>query len=103
MTFGHLIPLKLRGPYILDVYNRALTQYVPKAYPGRVVVFKAADDDRDTQHWTQLAPKALELHVVPGNHDDILKDPYVLGWAKKVKAYLDETSAIIPEDAVRPS
>jgi amino acid adenylation domain-containing protein len=103
LTFGCLIPLKLRGQYILDVYNRALTQYIPKAYPGRVVVFKAAADDRDTQHWTRLAPEALELHVVPGNHDDILKEPYVPGWAKKVKLYLDQTLAVIPEDSVRPS
>ena len=93
LMFGYPIPLTLRGPYILDVYNRALAQYAPKAYAGRVIVFKAADDDRDTQQWEYLAPKALKLHVVPGNHDDILKDPYVKSWAEKLKIHLEEMSA----------
>ncbi len=92
LTFGYPIPLKLRGPYILEVYSRAIAQYSPSKYSGRVVLFKAADDDRDTRHWAHLAPKALEQHVIPGNHDDILKDPYVKTWAEKLRSYLDEKS-----------
>ncbi|HEY7216742.1 MAG TPA: thioesterase domain-containing protein, partial [Candidatus Binatia bacterium] len=97
LMFGYLIPLTLRGPYILEVYDRALAQYFPKAYPGRVVVLKAADDHRDVQHWKELVPNALDLHIVPGNHDDVLKNPYVMSWAKKLKIYLDETSGAVPE------
>ena len=98
LMFDYTIPLKLRGPYIFDVYTRAMRRYCPEPYPGRIVVFKAADVYRDRSYSVRLAPKTLQVDVISGNHDEILTDPHLKIWAEKLKGYLDATPPNIADD-----
>ena len=60
------MPVALRSPYILDVYEQAATHYLPGIHAGRVIVFKPAEDSVDPRGWESLAVDGLEVHEVPG-------------------------------------
>lgn len=68
------MPVALRSPYILDVYEQAASHYLPGIHAGRVIVFKPAEDSVDPRGWESLAVDGLEVHEVPGNHDDVLTE-----------------------------
>jgi len=89
LALGYPIPPSLRSRYILDIYNRAVDEYVSEVYPGRLVVFKTAGCD--PTGWDQLAE--LEMHEIPGNHYNVLKEPYVRHWATPLKAQIDRVQS----------
>ena len=62
-------------------YTAAL-QYEPREYPGRIVLLRARSQPvfghhEDDLGWDPLAAEGVECHVVPGNHESILREPYV--------------------------
>jgi thioesterase domain-containing protein len=73
---------------------RAMMGYEPKRYPGRITLFRAnerlADVSVDpTEEWLKLAGDGVEVHVVPGDHYSILKEPSVLVTAEWLKVCLN--------------
>ena len=88
VKFGKPIPVRLRIPYILDVYEYAMGRYTPTVYSGRLTIFKAANDRRNPETWSHLAAKGVEIHVIPGNHENILREPYLGVWVEKLKAQI---------------
>jgi len=88
VRFGKPIPVRLRIPYILDVYEYAMGRYAPTVYSGRLTIFKAANDRRNPETWSHLAAKGVEIHVIPGNHENILREPYLGVWVEKLKAQI---------------
>jgi aspartate racemase len=70
----------------------AFGRYVPRVYPGRVVLFRAggrkvdpADDPRLA--WERLAAAGLELHTVPGDDSGLmLSEPHVRVVAERLRA-----------------
>ena len=87
---GHRLPPRLRIFYFVRVSGHALQRYIPKIYPGRVIVFPTeamASDARS--EWEKLSGGGVELHVVPGNHSNVLKEPSVRIWAEHLRNYLD--------------
>jgi acyl-CoA synthetase (AMP-forming)/AMP-acid ligase II/thioesterase domain-containing protein len=65
--------------------------YVPKPYPGRVTLFRARTRPLLHLHgpdlgWKPLAAGGLEITVIPGNHETILREPYVQVFARRLKA-----------------
>lgn len=92
LSFGYPIPVAQRSAYILDVYSRAMSRYRPISYPGRIVIFKAADDRRDIRGWSRLAEKGVEIQVVPGNHSNVLREPCLKFWAEKLQTRIDAVS-----------
>jgi thioesterase domain-containing protein/acyl carrier protein len=81
LALGYPIPPSFRSRYILDIYEKAMTNYVPEIYPGRLTVFRAADNT-DAMAWKRLAGKGLDLHEMPGDHTAILTEPHVKQWAE---------------------
>jgi amino acid adenylation domain-containing protein len=77
------------------VYNTnlaALHQYRLQPYAGRITLFNAAEADpgmiTDALYaWPGLA-HAIEVHIVPGNHDTMLMEPNVAVLAQKLDACL---------------
>jgi hypothetical protein len=74
---GGLLPLALS---VSDTLHRARAKYKPRAYPGRIVLFRAiAPDPRhelaDDLGWTEVAEGGLEIHDIPGNHTTIFERP----------------------------
>jgi aspartate racemase len=69
----------------------AARRYVPHAYDGRVILFLAeqrspsfSGDSRGG--WNQLALGGMEVHVIPGDHVSILKEPNIQVLAEQLKA-----------------
>jgi len=86
LKLGCLLPLSLRSPYILKIYQQAIKRYVPEVYPGRLIIFKAAGDSRDPRSWERLAAGGLEVVDVPGDHLNVLNEPHVQLWAEELKS-----------------
>ncbi|MBV9761970.1 MAG: amino acid adenylation domain-containing protein [Acidobacteriaceae bacterium] len=74
----------------------ALANYQPSAsYAGRVLLFKAAAqpaDARGIQAWSRLCC-ALETHIIPGGHYELLVAPGVHLVARKLNEALDAIEA----------
>ena len=85
LKLGYKIPVAFRSSYILTIYGRAVQQYIPSTYPGRLDIFMSAEGGQDSQCWSQLAEGGVEIHVVPGDHRSVLKEPYLKHWAGKLE------------------
>ena len=78
--------------------EQAAREYVPQAYPGRVILFRSRERPllqfRDPHAaWSRYAAHELEIHEVDGNHDDILLEPQIRLVAEQLKACLDRAEA----------
>lgn len=83
-----------------QIGDQAAKNYVPRPYPGKVILFRAMDrdqfkpEDSDSQFgWGELAAGGLEVHHVPGNHLGILKEPDVRVLAEKLQECLERVQA----------
>ncbi|MEO6165505.1 MAG: hypothetical protein ABIP88_15345, partial [Candidatus Binatia bacterium] len=88
LKLDYKIPATLRSSYILAAYGRAVEKYIPSTYPGRVDIFMSAEGGQESQCWPQLAEGGVEIHVVPGDHRTVLKEPYLKHWVGKLKTRL---------------
>ncbi len=75
----------------LEAYSPG-PDFVPKTYSGCVTVFRTRRQPlnriRDRMlGWSELAG-GVEVHFVPGEHDNVLKEPHVQGLAKELKKCL---------------
>jgi thioesterase domain-containing protein len=87
-----------------NTWRRGVWWYSPRPYAGRMVLFIAAGTKfwpvRDRRLcWRRMAAGPCEVHVVPGAHQDSLKEPHVRLVADKLKACLDAAEAAPPEPA----
>jgi phthiocerol/phenolphthiocerol synthesis type-I polyketide synthase E len=65
----------------------ALIHYRPGPYPGPIVVLKASETAVPARSLVDL-PKGIEVHLVPGRHFTILREPNVRIVAEKLRASL---------------
>ncbi len=75
--------------------RRALRQYQPRIYPGRLTLFRARMQPLFSSHnpdkgWGQLAAGGLEIRVVPSNHLGMLQEPHVRVVAEQLRACLND-------------
>ena len=66
---------------------RADSLYRPQRYPGRVNLFKTAQED-STWGWGEIAANGVALHQIPGHHMNLLRPPQVQVLAEKLMACL---------------
>jgi aspartate racemase len=72
--------------------------YTPKAYSGRVNLFKAMDVFSSINYqinppeigWRKLVNGELEIYEVPGTHMGILEEPNVQVLAEKLRVCMDK-------------
>ncbi len=94
LSIGNSVPPILRMFYFSEVTNRAARKYVPQAYTGRVVLFKAKERPYDPgADWSRLAAGGLEVHELPGGHLDVIRGPHVQIWAKQLSFCLRKALA----------
>lgn len=79
-----------------DVYLPG-PNFVPRIYDGRITVFRVKKQPRqrirDQQlGWGKLARAGVEVHFIPGNHLNVLKEPQVQGLAAELKKCLLSSS-----------
>ncbi|MGC1676242.1 MAG: amino acid adenylation domain-containing protein [Candidatus Binataceae bacterium] len=77
---------------------RATQKYTLCHYPGRITLFKAAQElagisSDPTFGWSRWADGGVEIHVVPGNHATMVYKPYVAVLAEQLRACLDQVRA----------
>lgn len=76
---------------------RALTQYTPGKYPGRITLFRARKQPLSrfdpTLGWGDLAAGGVTVNVIPGSHEKMLEEPNVHILATELKACLVELQA----------
>jgi thioesterase domain-containing protein len=83
--------------HIHKVNYKALQNYVPKRYSGKIIFFKAAEwDGVNLQHaecgWCRLAAEGLEIYEVSGNHITMNYLPHVEVIAKRLTVYLNSSN-----------
>ncbi len=87
---GQPIPASIRRPY--DINWFAAVRYVPRPYPGRIVVFQttasALDEKATHEYWAQLAGGGIETREIPGSHETLFIEPNVDLLAREIAASL---------------
>jgi aspartate racemase len=88
-SIGRPLPTVLKN--IEELNFMAVREYLPETYSGRATLFSATDltasfDVEDG--WRQLVSE-LEVHSIPGNHLDMIKEPHVQVLAEKLRQCLD--------------
>ena len=73
---------------------QAMMRYQPQRYPGRITFFRPSDRMAEVSidpldEWRNLAGDGVEVHVVPGDHYTMLKEPAVLVLADWLKVCLN--------------
>jgi len=72
--FGLRVPPRMRTLYVWRTLIRAERNYVPKPYPGRVVMFHGSDyEDDPNLGWDGLAG-GIEHHIVGNSSQDARRD-----------------------------
>jgi hypothetical protein len=93
------LPLELEKFYVEKIvfpkiYKRAARNYRPKAYPGRVVYFKAREDMRDSAAtWRGVAQGGVEVHEASGDHLSMLLEPHARDLAEELTLCLSKAQA----------
>jgi thioesterase domain-containing protein len=79
---------------------RATQNYGLHRYPGRITFFKANEtpaatspDPDPTMGWSEWAGGGVEVHVVPGNHANLMYEPHVEVLAEKLTACLNQAQS----------
>ncbi len=89
LSLGRELPVRLRSPYVLELYRRALDRYAPSVYQGRTAIFVEADEAAlEYSPWKVLAEGA-HFYRLTGEHTAILEEPNIRAWAEPVGALLD--------------
>jgi surfactin family lipopeptide synthetase A len=81
--------------------ERAVEHYVPKNYPGRVILFRSNLHPRTLvrdpyEGWHAYAGHGLEVRTIASDHDNILLEPQVRLVAEQLKTCLTTLQAAEP-------
>ncbi|MBN2549026.1 MAG: amino acid adenylation domain-containing protein [Anaerolineales bacterium] len=87
----HEAPVYVRR--LMELHMRALMDYAPIAYGGRVTLFRVqrlplfsfVEPDGG---WGRLAAGGVDLHIIPGLHHDFLRSEHVRVLAEELKSSL---------------
>jgi len=92
------VPHSLRYVEVREAIFQAHDNYIPKFYPGRIVLFRATEtalayvenQQHRTRGWSKLAGQGLEVYDIPGRHSLEL-EPYAGDLAKQLSEVLERT------------
>ena len=78
---------------IEEINTCAAANYRPKVYPGKLTLFRStersiSDGTDDMLGWGSLAAQGVEVHDVPSNHFNLLREPAVKVLAEKLRSCL---------------
>jgi thioesterase domain-containing protein len=83
-------------PQLQEVWKAnllAMRQYVPKQYPGTVVLFRSEEGEGMYYGWQELAKGGVQIHLVPGSHTGILEEPHVQVLAERLRTCIAQAQA----------
>jgi amino acid adenylation domain-containing protein len=74
---------------ITNATLRARRSYVPRAYQGKITLFRGARHGAAlparSRAWGELATGGLEAHLIPGDHLTMMREPHVRVFAEKLR------------------
>jgi thioesterase domain-containing protein len=84
------------------INQNAARMYTPEVYPGRITFFRAEESLRTLQEhaysddpaaggWQNLATGGIEMHLIVGNHEDIVTGQNVTTLASKLRKCIGES------------
>lgn len=85
--------------YRIELIRRhygAISNYHPKAFPGNCCIFRSRrqplfSPQNKSLGWDQLIEGRLNVHIVSGNHAEMLEEPFVEELAAKMVACWKES------------
>jgi thioesterase domain-containing protein len=94
LALGRRIPPRLRQHYTNETSLQTIRTYIPRAYPGRLVLFQSTQNSTDVRNaWGQLAAEGFELHKVPGDHFTLFEEPHVYVFLAQLMECLQQAQA----------
>ena len=84
---------------VADAHLTATRRYRPAGYPGRITLFRARALPVFRPHdpdmgWGRLVAGGVEIKIIPGDHNNFLKKPYVEDLATVLKSSLQQAQAM---------
>lgn len=81
----------------IDANNQAIKNYVPQPYAGRVTLFRTQRPwlpgvENQSWGWNKVA-SSCEVHLVPGDHLNLMRTPQVEVLASKLSVCIDQALA----------
>jgi thioesterase domain-containing protein len=89
---------------VFDNSDRAMANYVPRTYSGKVAVLRARESlpgmtkaahelsNDPTLGWQFYCSQIVDVHSVPGNHMRIMTPPYIRALGRSLQSCIDEAS-----------
>src|SRR5204863_6262336 len=90
-----------------EVHVRAIRDYLPKPYPGRITLFRTRGQpflcSFDPQYgWGELAEGGVDVRILPGSHEKIFLEPDLKHLAQTLECCLDQArQASAPQPEAR--
>jgi thioesterase domain-containing protein len=73
---------------------RAFRRYRPGPFPGKITLFRPAENDQaaadPTLGWGALSPLPVEIETIPGDHISALAEPHVRTLAARLRTCIDQ-------------
>ena len=90
------IPAWMRSAY--DINLVAMENYRPEPYDGRLVLFRASDQEHAGGDydlgWSQLFEQGVEIHDLPGDHERLFLEPNIDQLAEQIRDLLRRRMAV---------
>lgn len=86
--------------HLFKVHAQAMRNYIPQTYPGRIIFFRANEQNEVNPKnpelpWIDVATGGVEVREVPGNHITMNYPPHVQVMVEQLRVYLDEARELI--------
>ncbi|MEG4589522.1 beta-ketoacyl synthase N-terminal-like domain-containing protein [Microcoleus sp. MOSTC5] len=86
--------------HLFKVHAQAMLNYIPQTYGGRIIFFRATEQNEVNAKnpelpWIEVATGGVEVREVPGNHITMNYPPHVQVMAEQLRVYLEEARKLI--------
>ena len=94
---ARVVPDEFRQLHVVLSLERAIDAYKPRAYPGRITLFRATTPGEYFRYtpdyiadfgWTKLGGGGLEIYQIPGDHTSMFGESNIGMTAEKLSGLL---------------
>jgi aspartate racemase len=88
---GKALPLRVQHKLLIGNFLKALNDYVPQPYSGRVTLFLSYEwRSKDSSALAKLADGGVEVYEVEGCHRNLFEEPQVSALGEQIKSCLEK-------------
>jgi thioesterase domain-containing protein/acyl carrier protein len=85
---------------LIESHHRAMSDYQPRLYTGRVTLFQAQRRPLFSLYypelgWKKLAMGGVDIREIPGSHEGMFREPYVQVLAQQLKSCIEEARLLV--------